>query len=412
MGGKFRFSSISLAFEFFRYVAFASILACTAQSVLAQEAPSEQERNQEISGSAQSTEKANPKSRVITYDELWETKRRSIEIDGTSYSPGELIEDFLNVAFSEGVWNEDANLWNPDMFSKIIDRYGPQNLDLQDKDVRKEYEEKKIAVPWLADYMYRPDGWPKHNVTHRWNKEITIGIGWPRYKINGPKTNLITSVYDQEWTAALYPSIAEHIKKQLPAIERSTGLSAKFISPDDPDDATREYARIRIIPKRTLERRTSSSMLGYQWYPHQSEELLWGGVLFETSTPKEMDAYLLPEVNNQPGLVICKIDGDLPEALFSALITECLVRAVGLPGRGGRPEKAVLGPWRSQVGPDHPENSPVSSAKNLPQTLTPYDEWMISLLYCPSIKSGMDKNQVLQALTSKKDKCISQHLYP
>lgn len=338
-----------------------------------------------------------------------------------SYTRGQVIEDFLNVAFSDRMWAEDTNNHNVDSFSEVIDWYIEQDwklehgvdlinkIDLLKPEALKKYENKKKHWPWLADYMYRPNGWPDRNVIHKWEDKITIGIGWPIYSYGSE--NLPAGHVPSYANLGFYKNqarwIEEVLKNIIPDLQRATGLPVEIRLPDDRREYTEEYAHIRIVPAKAISsRRLSGNNFNIVPSPREYENYFWGGTVFESSNSIQMDAYMLPKADNKLGLVICKIKNKLNESLFKALVSECLVRAMGLPDLSKLNQSSLLGDWRTLHGIEKGDLE-VSSEKFSFDGISTYDQRIIGLLYCPAIKSGMDMNDVFQVLTSK-DGCVSK----
>lgn len=289
---------------------------------------------------------------------------QKILIDQQEYFVGDIIEDFLSVAFSEKIWNEDASAIKPDGLGRMLDWASMQEWNLENPLVQERYQSAKSSMPWLADYLYRPNGWPKHNAINKWDEDVSVGLGWPGQKTGGENDVLASRV----------------IKEFLPELSKEIGLNIRF-NENDPLSAT---AKIRIILLDTWPRRNWATPTGYKYEIYDYEEGLLGGVLLHVADKSHMDAYILPDQNNRLGLAICKIKNNLPSEETEKLVKECLVRSLGLPDVVQTDTPSLLG-------------------ENGATEITAYDKLMLKILYCQAIKPGMDKNQIVRVLISTHD---------
>lgn len=321
------------------------------------------------------------------------------------YSAGTIIVDFLDVAFSERFWNEDAEKKGEGGFAKVIDSYRVENWNLNDAKIKDMYDTQRRYLPWLADHVYRPDGLPAYGVIHKWDAALTIGIGWPAFSgQTRPEYDTAQgrSPFSESEAREFYEVAAKIVDELIPVIEETTGLSANLIAPTNAKETTEDYARIRIIPTtRKVSSRSWARVPSSEWMPQHSEVYLWGAIPFEVLNPKLIDGYILPKKTRGIELAVCKISTSASEELFKALVAECLVHALGLPAR------FQLQPELNSIFGDGFEGA--SSDDFVFDEIPEYDRRLISLLYCPAVKSGMDKNEVFQLLISD-DRCINRYL--
>lgn len=305
------------------------------------------------------------------------------------------------------------------------------------------YKEKDL---WWHYYITYPDGLPKHGSIHKWNQEITIGVGWPLTPEGRPALNPRSDMLEHYALTEHYGRFLKQIKSLAPEIGRLTGLKVKVIEPNDPIENTSQFAKIRVVPtnrnplnnyfkhaKHTDNRR---GVLENEFNtPLYFEHFYKMPVPFTDGARSQVDGYILPRTNNNIGMSVCKISINVEELLANTLISECLVRALGLPERIGKTAKlyrgSLVGPWNSNhnahswligerldftaVARRH-KDVPPKTRKNFPehltdkntlfQTFTDYDAFVISLLYCPEIKSGMDRIEVKDVL--QKSECVSR----
>ncbi|MBI2234066.1 MAG: hypothetical protein HYU57_03550, partial [Micavibrio aeruginosavorus] len=273
---------------------------------------------------------------------------RKFVIGEQAFFSGDVIEDFLEIAFSEKLWNEDAANIRPDGFGRMIDWYSVYNWDIKDPSVKKHYQEIKQKMPWIADYFYYPSGLPKHNAINKWEDEISIAFGLPGQRQGSENPGN-------------YDLASRKIKELLPEISRASGLKAVFLN--DADASLNDSAKIRIVFADVWPKRNWNKSSGYKYEIYDYEEGLFGGVLFQTKDAKKMDAYMLPDQNNELGMAICKIKNGLSPDEIESLITECIIRSLGLPDRAKGGAVSVL-------------------SGDQARQITPYDRFMIKLLYC------------------------------
>lgn len=350
-----------------------------------------------------------------------------IRIGDAYFTRGQIIEDFLSVAFSESMWNQEMDRAD---YERQLEEFLENYPDLNDASIKKKYEGFKITRPWAADYIYYPHGWPKRGVLSKWENEISIGIDWPPYgrsaDIEGAGGN---SPYS-EGLQSSYPVIQDQIAKLIPDIKAATGLPVRFVMPGDPEDKTERFARIRIVPVRHTELNNAFKTLRYTgykkgpydpWSFRENENHLWGGVSFTPSSRTQVDGYILPNSDNSIGLSVCKIAPYVGEDFIRALITECLARALGLPDLSVQSKGGVLGAWndinakyskvpfmdgneaavfyerKMQETGKKPEFTIPENIKTFHE-FSAYDEYMIALLYCKEVRSGMDKAGLVRVL--------------
>jgi hypothetical protein len=365
-------------------------------------------------------------------------------LDGVEYTKSQIIEDFLNVAFSDLPWNADV----PEKVRKIIiDSWNDRN--------RKKMEVYPNRAPWFVKHLYNNSDFRmlERNVLTRWSgKTITIGIDWPRYtnafegnKLEAAKfKQSLRSVYTDQEEDKYYGLFLKQIKSQVNAFEKGTGIKLVLMNPDSPDDKTESYGRIRIVPTFRFGVRGSVGTGTYAYHPTESESLLMNGVLFHSYTPELFDGYLLPNSDYSIDLAVCKLNPALDERILIPMINECLVRSLGLPGMSAF-SSSVLSNWHIpkelsfydrrfhhyayEIGneiiksPSLTKSEKFYNDKNMSdalekiesntlkvkvdsdllnnfQNFSEYERVMIALLYCPEIKSGMHRLEVEAKLLS------------
>lgn len=270
---------------------------------------------------------------------------------------GDVLYDFFKMAFADKMWNEDKPVGQ---FKKAL-----QKFPFIDSDIP---QSTKQSRSWLLDNIDRASGVPDNGVIHKWTEEITIGFGHPF-------SNFVPNQNEEV--------LKRTVDKMIPELEQATGLPVRLITPDQDSYKGNHFGRIRIMPVMEVGDQTFSSSFAAPEIPNEAR--LWEAELFENANSKAMRGFLLPKSNNELDVVVCKIKVQIAPADFQSQVEECLLRSVGLPGAmGGDPVH-----YGDVDQSEQTENSPFARDRALK---------VISLLYCPDIKSGMSKNKALYAL--------------
>ncbi len=373
-------------------------------------------------------------------------------LDGQIYRKPELIENFINVAFSELPWNSDMTPEDRELMYQRF--FGPR------PDAYQTLKRQGITadlIPWLKPHLGENLKLPLNprNVLSRWDKKVVkIAIDWPRftltqqawYEHSGFPENPLTP-YSLEGTAIYFPRFIEAIKSELQTISVATGLDLRLMDPGDKADLTEDYGRVRFIPQSTSGVSVANPPPGYRFHPAIFEGTFFNGVLFESVTRSYMYGYLLPDTSLSLDLAVCKIDPTLKDSMFAALIHECLVRALGLPSMS-EDEESVLSHWHSRskarlnvaryafvVYRDVIESGSFQNDDEYYDAIGNHDaaeqirkatQWidiplkrmgkfssgipqrdlaMLTLLYCPALKSGMTPEEA-RAVLQKSEACF------
>lgn len=399
---------------------------------------------------------------------LGQSKGRTFILDGKTYIKEQLIDDFLNVAFSDVPWNADAG---EEERLKIYEGLFPPDRKLSwwETFFGKEDDRHEDVEQWCTVILNSPV-FTKHllgskcanqlnrrNVINKWEKnKITIAVGFPFYS-NRPavhekykhlmldKPPFVYDGYEKD-----FYRFEKIIQKQISDISEAAGLPVEFYKLEDTSkDKTEDYARIRIIPIPVMQNnRTSMQAPGYLFHPFALERDYLNGVLFQSFTFDYIDGYILPDKSLSLDMAICKVNPSLDEPLLSAFINECIVRSLGLPSMSVAKD-SVLGSWHViendqidqrfkmfayKIGDKiidvniqsreyYKEIGMAEEAKQMEkglvwleipqdrmlsyQKMSAYDKFLVSILYCPFIKSGMNKSQVKEIL-QKDDSCFQK----
>lgn len=324
-----------------------------------------------------------------------------VHIGNEFFTEGELVADFMQIAFPETLWNQDAqtNEHRNESLPGLIDWYIDQLTHKPD-----ETKWPRGEFPWLADYMYRPNGWPRRDAIIKWSSDVTIGLGWPRYTTSTAAPTPQAEI-EPEKRAFLEASI----ESAIPLLKEATGLQVSYVSPDDPRERQNNYAKVRIVLANSWIPRAEHLSYPYIASPDYFERWLWSGIHFESSLihrPTIMDGYILPNSDNTPGLVVCKIRAFATGNVLRTALNECLIRAFGLPGLSNRFATSILGDWISMRKIEYLDGTTsISLGDNSASDAIPaYDLKILRLLYCKRVMPGADKNEIFNILTSQQCK--------
>lgn len=313
---------------------------------------------------------------------------QKIVVDGKMYSRGQIIRDFLNVAFSDRLWNSDANGENASeiLFDSLV-----KYRDYYMKNTKGEQSLQDLA-PWYYKHMYAWEARPRHNAINKFHDKIAVSIDWPSYNNRSDQKEYFNKLEDK----SIYPLFESIIKSSLTEIEKFLSVPITYVPFDDDREFTPNYARVRIVPMQSWPGRVLGGSNPYTWSPAYNEESLINGVLLYSENNKIMDGYLLPDKNNHIDLSICKIKSTLDKPEINIFIRKCLIKSLGLPEITELNDKSIL----SEI------NYPLPVDEIKPSQ---YDFLMLHLLYCEAIEAGMDKNHVVNILATH-DECFGDFL--
>ncbi len=345
-------------------------------------------------------------------------KYSTIELDGISYSKQAIIWDFLRIAFSDTLWLENtASPWT------IVEAVEQNNKD------------DRHTSDLLKELMQYPKGYPVLGGVNKWaDKKIVVGLGWPK-----SMSAMLSREAPEDVSVDTKARLEKILKPLLTNISGQTGISIEFVSPDDPREQGDKFARMRIVPVIDTGLRNNFKSYIVDTSPSRHRPLyplgnLVGGVEFTPYSRSQVDGFFLPDQNNNISFSACRLKASLDETLVTALLTECIVRSLGLPKLSKGNERSFLSAWnkandpysltiyhegtdaldtednRHEPLPEAPEPLVVLKPEILEavrlRKLTDYDAKMLSMLYCRNIKEGMGKLTVLNVLLSGSDSCL------
>lgn len=327
-------------------------------------------------------------------------------IDGVSLGKQGVIGSFLQVAFSDTLWLENST-----------------NATVVISDLLEDEYSQKIHNPnsWAYRFVDPSKGYPKHNVVNKWTEKVVrVGIGWPAF--TGDMFD-----YFVKPSSAVPQFLPQIIRDVVANIKKKTGVDLRFTPPNSDLETTEDFARIRIVPigstglKNHFKSFISDMQPGVHGHgkPPLIERLI-GGVEFTPYSRSQVDGFILPNPDNSIGLAVCRISNSVTEKnVVTALVTECLLRSLGLPSAEKYVIDSFLGPWNRAMDPFskvpyydghkayvrrmHLDYSQAGLPKKIQAatanaSITQFDALMVSLLYSPAVEPGMDKISALLAL--------------
>lgn len=406
---------------------------------------------------------------------LFDEKGR-MTLDGKVYTKRDFAAAFLETAFTETPWNSDTGEDAAEFLKFQLGHYKLRPSSSNPNSFERTF-------PWFAPYTKRPAGVPPFGVLNRWEKPVKVSLDLPIYTLAahnvhtaqdeaGEYPRNVDSDYKKR-DDPIFKKLADMVTDVLPAIRAASGQDVQFQAPFADKEQSADYARIRIVPVGSLSsrnyfkfRRYHPVHFGYAvWESFGMTEVEYsntsGGVSFTPHIRTQVDGYLMPEVDAQLGLVVCRVAPKLGDVLMKVLVTECLIRAMGLPDITSAPGGSLLASWNEEYTPysmlvgldgrkktlfyDHekylavqkrrPDRDVVSKEEwevwkqelvaSLPggsasggpypvpdvkkdmspyQGISTFDLLMLKLLYCKSLHAGMDRAKVAEVLMTE-DTC-------
>lgn len=325
----------------------------------------------------------------------------TVMINKRMYNKNIIVSDFIDAAVSAQPWNFDDERRCPNLVTDLFrDDPAPEYVgaDLGDE------------KGWWRKYMTRGDGWPKKCVLHKWGDgEIRVAVDWPPVGpvIEFPHQRPPVSAYSAKQFES-YNIVESHVRTVIPYLERATGRKVTLVPAGDESEYGENHAQIRIVPiDKPGFKVTSREYPGLSfgnWHLNSRDYQFWGGVPLTNETRFQVDGYLLPKSDNSLGAVVCKFYPGYTPDLVLGMITECMVRAMGLPETTSYDQGySVLGPWN--------QNFYRTYASDVARytRVSVYDMIMLRILYCPSLKSGMTRDEIASALMKNND-CFESRL--
>jgi len=311
-------------------------------------------------------------------------------LDVVSYSKQELIKSFFEAAFPKHMWFD--NMPQPHRyFYSVLSGRGAH------------YKMKYAGYPWLYEYISREKGLPRFEAFSRWQQqEIKVSLGWPPMAVEQP-----------DWSS-FEALVEKQVQEVSSVIREETGIVLKFVPQSQ--ESQKNFSQIRIVPDEGLfsSNNKFKSHRGVVDDPYFYEEIsgmeqssrptyryfrtfeasLVGAIRFTPMTRAQAEGYFLTDKDNNVTFSVCEIWPEHRPAVLRSLITECLLRSMGIPEMVSEGSPIALGHWNKKEG---------TSA--FPIKISDYDKMMLRLLYCQEIDQSMGRYQLIEKLFSS-DRCF------
>lgn len=319
----------------------------------------------------------------------------TLTIEGKSYTYGQIYSDFMDAAFSDSLWIEDeVSRRDPKNKGKMIDWYlqanqaDPHSAKAQDANSLRLGVKKN--VPWFAKHVEDHSEISKGSVLHRWQGKIIVAVGWPNFPpVPEKELSKIYSSWNQAEAIAAYAKTHAILEKYVQTLRENTGLDIILYTLGDERDASKNYARLRIVPEVNWQSRNWFDASGITYSMTDYEKLLWNAIPFEDNAPNVTDGYFLPLEDGEIDFAACRVNTELKDDEYGHGIAKCLIRSLGFPNISEN------------------QFSRLSKNTNLnPVGIMDYDLRLIKLLYCSRLHTGMTKVSVLNAFAENPN-CIS-----
>lgn len=348
----------------------------------------------------------------------------SVEVGGKRYRTEELAADFSFISITPYIWND--NTFVGGVFTSREYYFGLKKGFFSKKKERNNFYSMK---------------YPDTGVLNKWDEEaVKISI------LSSGDENFLNTVGDQ--ATRVSGQISDLIGINFDVVDTGLDFRSKY----------RQYIRLNGTPEIIIASFVSNNernpykpimtdymelnlLSGHEgaWYRYFSF-YYYGAVPFTVKAKGSVYGFLLPDPEtNNIEKAVCLIDPTLSESVMRHLVNECLVRAMGLPEMSKVSEESYVGKWNHRMDSslkivaDAKDQEEVTSwlkkdqnrktegflqktlsfltpddrAVDFAEGLHPYDRFMLSLLYCQKLKSGMNVYAVLNVLSSDDSNCFS-----
>ncbi len=259
--------------------------------------------------------------------------------------------------------------------------------------------------PWIYERIFRPDGMPEKNVLNKWTQDIKISTLWPGDPVQGKFTQTRGGI---GWNSGIVhdPKVEALIERQvlsvLPVLKNTTGLDISYLNHSDETDSN--FANIRIVYFSSIcDGSDNIYKLGdcafalderielfYRMISSLHGHSLSSMVPFTPKSDRQVEGVIFPNENNEIDFAVCFVWKGHPEIVIKGLVTECLVRAMGLPNPISGNDNA-LSLWNTSKLIKRPNSAtinPEDISAIVPVTPSEYDQHILSILYNEKLVSG------------------------
>lgn len=222
--------------------------------------------------------------------------------------------DFLQVAFSPNLWMETVE---DQIF--VLRTYAV--FDLNFAALRE--------AAWFSALVKDTHNPAPLGVINKWTQtEIPVFIGWP-----SPAMGLFAHSPEVEASSAFI----ERVRAVTVNVAKASGIRLLFVAPSKEGGNRADYRGIHIVPvsKTGLHNKYKSYIVDASYMRHPRvlvpQTLLTNAVEFSPYSRSQVDGFFVPNDKNEIQFAACRILSTLNPDMQVALISECILRSLGLP---------------------------------------------------------------------------------
>lgn len=351
---------------------------------------------------------------------------RPHDIDGITYRSEQLIADFLSIAYS--VHLPVMESLYPRQSGHGYGRLMPSFRTPLQKDV------SNLAAVFperFGEFLLRQKGRPKFAVLNKWNRDIRIGLNF-------------VSAHSDEERKSIEQELGGHIETVAREIAGDTGLKMQFRG--QVEDCAGDIDICITVSgdfsfnnpfKVFLAIEAINPMHSHGQKFYRLENYISDAVVFTPLSKAQVRGYFISDGRNNIEFAACQMWSYLDTDLMKALTTECLLRAMGLPGTARSKNLASLDAWNGFYNPHVQGLEDTLSSRELfddllpegfageaglqrqrqraqafvrrpqevfiPYRPTAYDRKMLKILYCNKLSAGEDGHKVVETLYNTND---------
>ncbi|NKB22647.1 MAG: hypothetical protein GKS01_19335 [Alphaproteobacteria bacterium] len=306
------------------------------------------------------------------------------------YSDAQIVEDFLRVALVP----KTSYL----LMKQVLAKRRPDLLE----DRWKQYPRDKVIKKW----------------------EI------PKIEV-GPDFSEVNEKTYTEWRSRANRIIRDTLKRIIEPISRASGKEIRILTRERFYQSKTGFIAFKQHgnPENIFKNNILSIIRfsKYAFHKYNGWDIFRQGTRFTPELVDQVEGQIKTAENHNIFLAKCNVVMSLEEPVLRALVNECLLRAMGLPGESKLSDRSVLSNWNRGNRLDRPlisegcrsmPNKKELSAKckrvlaNLVASDSdvsayaaphPYDLLMLNLLYDERVKPGMSKKEVRRLILKKLD---------
>lgn len=305
---------------------------------------------------------------------------KAIVINGKRYSERQVIGNMLHAVFSNSLWFGDSSHKSVG----LISRKKKQFLSI-----------------------------PRHHVVNKWAKSVRVTFK--------------TLENNNQVDSVKYGYLIDHLNTIIPAYSKASGLDMSYVQENYPK---RSAANVFIVlnARSNIQNAFKNHRGGALLDENDYEVNYIAAVRFTPYSRSQVEGFFIPNAENEIEKATCYLKPEfVPENVTKALLNECLARILGFPELTESYKVGVLSNWnrefdglvasddmftsnKKKIGSDEwlkVLNQKFKEESNPPVFPNEYDLKLVSLLYCPSIKSGMGKYEVVINLLSDRQ-CLDE----